>query len=77
MYPSLVYDWSRRGLCSRPLTHDWCKCSSIISLNFISLMNTACMVYALGFKDTTYSSLYVNFVAKVPLTNLTDSGHTA
>jgi hypothetical protein len=52
-------------------------CSSIISLYFISLMNTTCMVYAPGFGDTpTYSSFYVNFVAKVQLTNLTESGHT-
>jgi hypothetical protein len=51
-------------------------CSSIIDLNFISLMNTTCLVYA--FKNMHgASSFYATLLWKVQLTNLTDSGHTA
>ena len=77
--PFLTYNWPRRGLLgSRPLTHDWCMYSSIINLDFFSLMNTTCPVYALGFKNThDASSFYATLVWKVQLTNTTDSGHTA
>jgi hypothetical protein len=52
--------------------------SSIINLDFFSLMNTTCPVYALGFKNThDASSFYATLLWKVQLTNITDSGHTA